>query len=340
MPSIIDRYRDIHAGSKPRVLESIGTKGDRITIKPRLGGDFKVKRIGTGGSSELPFKDFEEGIVLLPAFREALPALAELYPASPKWSRVVETDLILPGKKRTDDFRRKWLQPIGANTAPVSYLKSDEFKRKQIAEQTAAGNLLIAQGDQSAEYPVHDRMFHLFGLLAEPQVTLQALQYVAQNIPDLAKRHPEAADVVRKSIAESFELSSNSSEINNRDLYIPSLDILNALVIWTDVNSMDQAGKTANNFVKSLLDERGFEVVRSTNLLSTTRETLPSGRFMHFVSHILQGEVSGLVVPREQELLVDYIPKLVRHLQLVPDPASEPEISRHEYSRLSRRRAA
>lgn len=304
--------------SQPRHLESISTQGGRIIFAPRPDGDFDATKTGRGGGNENAYIDFKNAQILLPQFRTALPRIAELYP-EPQKSIVDSADehLIIPGEKRTDDFRKKWLQPLGANSAPILYLNEDEIKKETITDQVAKGNLLIANGNITAEFPVHDRVFHLFGALAEPEELFGALKYLAQQVPDLAKAHPEAAYTVRKGIAQALDQSTNIVNIPGASLYLPQLDVLNSLVRATKTYSgatQDSTGTTPNDFVRSVLKEKGFDVIESINELGCIREPISTEGGLSFVSYITRN-ATGLVVPREHELLIDYVPKLVDHLK-------------------------
>lgn len=310
---------DIGSIDEPRVLESNSAYGDgHITFQTRPDGDFDATKTGSGDlDREVVFIDFEKGHKLLPILREAIPALSELYPQPPHSSDEREQRLILPGQKRTATFREKWLRSLGANTAPISYTIGDELNKEKIVEQTAGGNLIIVQGDQSADFALHDRINHIFGVSAIPQETLDAFFYVAQKVPDLAKINPDAADTVQKAIALALDSSTTIQETYGGGASLPSLDILDQLVFYTGANSNqyhDRTGSVPNDFVHSALRDRGFEVVSSLNRLGSTKKQLPSGKTVSFVGHIYQGERPELVVPREQELLVDYIPGLVAGL--------------------------
>lgn len=348
MPRLVEpERRDGQIKDNLRVLETRGLTS--VIMRETQDGDLAVTQNGPGGlwtDNFRLFAAFDRAHVLFPRLRTALPPLAELYPESTQPSTDSERHLVLPGEKRINTFRTKWLHPIGANTLPVVFREGDIFKKEMIEEQTAAGNLIAAMGETSPEYPIHDLTDHLFGDSAIPDSPMRAFQYVAQQIPDLAKNHPDAAHVVRVSVAQSLDDVSDIPTPNDETIWLPSLDILNRLILRTVTLGFyyGKEGGTAINFVKNALNEADFEAVRGSNIVQYTKKELPNGRNINFVDGYSEAKkpndiIPSLIVPKELELLSEYVPNLVKHLQTAP--VSDPESSRPgRFGRLFRRRAA
>jgi hypothetical protein len=299
-----------------RVLESVGATGS-VAVQETEQGDFLVVKTGRLPMDPGPFGEVLMSKNLVTAMTQTLPALNELYPQTPQSSNDPDTEqFTLAGKERIDAFRKKYLIPFGANTAPVVFLERDEFTKELITQQIAAGNLTIALGKTSTEYPVHDLSFHLLGLLAVPQETFTVLKAVAQKVPELEKENPVAAHKLRKAIAIAWDSATNISVENGGELWVPSLDILNRLVYSVENEAnYNTPGREAHDLVDNVLRNHGFEIVESPNRLSNSRQTLQNGRSLYLVNHLSQRLTSEPVVPREQELLVAYVPKLVGRLQ-------------------------
>lgn len=323
-----------HRRMSGNVLPGGGDLDVRMIVTPPVVGDegnSLVNIVSRAG-------DFTE------ALRGTFPGLRGLYPEVASDS-LLDTHFQLPGLERIAAARQNLLMPLGANTFPVAIVEGDRPTAEAVTEATAKGLLVVPSGKESPDAMMQSLSERLVWAVARPEITMRVLQEIATQTLALKSEEPKIAEMVMQSIAFSLDRSA-SSIINDRyNLWLDAGDLeVLGRVARLSGNSLSHGrcigpgqrqvvldGEIrAKSFVHAQLRNFGFEVDVNRDLLGQTTRKLPHGRRVSFVDHIRRGEYSEdhLVVPREQELLISYIPSLIEHLARRPLTVDTPHRSR------------